>query len=208
MAEEFFDSLDIDDYDYDGEDDSQGSQDGGDFEDEESEEGEDSKNESGSNSQNDEDNELDQDQENENPSNGKDSDESNEEKNEKKDLTDSINRYKPSKPVYDEFEPSCETDDSFRQNEMQLLDDKCKEYVYIQIPSVKNLKNVITPAKRVQEQLHAYYSILFYSFSSSSSLYSKNAFFLSFFFYNFLVSITSAIGVSPFNDSIGTLNCL
>ncbi len=78
MAEEFFDSLDIDDYDYDGEDDSQGSQDGGDFEDEESEEGEDSKNESGSNSQNDEDNELDQDQENENPSNGKDSDESNE----------------------------------------------------------------------------------------------------------------------------------
>ena len=159
MAEEFFDSLDIDDYDYDGEDDSQGSQDGGDFEDEESEEGEDSKNESGSNSQNDEDNELDQDQENENPSNGKDSDESNEEKNEKKDLTDSINRYKPSKPVYDEFEPSCETDDSFRQNEMQLLDDKCKEYVYIQIPSVKNLRNVITPAKRVQEQLHAYYSM-------------------------------------------------
>ena len=55
---------------------------------------------------------------------------------------------------------------------------------------------------------YSYYSILFYSFSSSSSLYSKNAFFLSFFFYNFLVSITSAIGVSPFNDSIGTLNCL
>ena len=157
MAEEFFDSLDIEDYDYDGEDNSQGSQDGGDFEDEESEEGEDSKNESGSNSQSNKDNELDQDQENENPSNGKDSDESNEEKNEKKDLTDSINRYKPSKPVYDEFEPSCETDDSFRQNEMQLLDDKCKEYVYIQIPSVKNMKSIITPAKRVQEQLHQYY---------------------------------------------------
>jgi cobalamin biosynthesis protein CobT len=157
MAEEFFDSLDIEDYDYDGEDDSQGSQDGGDFEDEESEEGEDSKNESGSNSQSNEDNELDQDQENENPSNGKDSDESNEEKNEEKDLTDSINRYKPSKPVYDEFEPSCETDDSFRENEMQLLDDKCKEYVYIQVPSVKNMKSIITPAKRVQEQLHQYY---------------------------------------------------
>ena len=40
---------------------------------------------------------------------------------------------------------------------MQLLDDKCKEYVYIQVPSVKNMKSIITPAKRVQEQLHQYY---------------------------------------------------
>jgi cobalamin biosynthesis protein CobT len=157
MAEEFFDSLDDNDYDYDGEDDSQGSEDGDDEEsEEENEEGDDS--EGSSKSQENEDGKLDQDQKEKSPkSNGDNSEDSKEEKTEEETLTSSLNRYKPSKPVYDEFEPSCETDDSFRENEMQLLDDKCKEYVYIQVPSVKNMKSMVTPAKRVQEQLHAFY---------------------------------------------------
>ena len=154
MAEEYFDSLDDDDYD--GEDDSQDSESGDGSGDEGDEEGDDSK--SDSKSQKNEDGELNEEPKEKTPkSSGDDSEDSKEEKTEEENPTPSLNRYKPSKPVYDEFEPSCETDDSFRENEMQLLDDKCKEYVYIQVPSVKNMKSIITPAKRVQEQLHQYY---------------------------------------------------
>ena len=50
----------------------------------------------------------------------------------------------------DQFDPECATDENYRRNEIQLLDDKCKEFVYVDIPK-PNLKNIITPAKRVQE---------------------------------------------------------
>jgi len=50
----------------------------------------------------------------------------------------------------DQFDPKCRTDENYRRNETQLLDDKCKEFVYVDIPK-PNLKNIITPAKRVQE---------------------------------------------------------
>jgi hypothetical protein len=69
-----------------------------------------------------------------------------------------IDRYKDSSPASkDMFQPKCETDDNFRANEVQLLDEKCKEYVYLTFPK-PNLKNIITPAKRVQEQLTIFYS--------------------------------------------------
>ena len=64
-----------------------------------------------------------------------------------------INRYKESNPSEkDTFVPKCETDESFRSNEDLLLDALCKPYVYLDIPKA-NYKNIITPAKRVHEQL-------------------------------------------------------
>jgi hypothetical protein len=68
-----------------------------------------------------------------------------------------LNRYKDSEPsTKSNFEPICETDNSYRANEALLLDEKCKEYVYLTIPK-PILKNIITPAKRVQELLSKYY---------------------------------------------------
>ena len=62
-----------------------------------------------------------------------------------------INHEKESHPGdKDQFDPSCMTDENYRRNEVQLLDDKCKEFVYVDIPK-PNLKNIVTPAKRVQE---------------------------------------------------------
>ena len=60
----------------------------------------------------------------------------------------------------DQFDPTCMTDESYRRNEVQLLDDKSKEYVYVDIPK-PILKNIITPAKRVQglmTKAYAYYT--------------------------------------------------
>ena len=68
--------------------------------------------------------------------------------------SESVNRDKDSKESYDdqyeEFEPSCETDENYRRNETMLLDEKCKEYNYVTIPK-PILKNIVIPAKRVQE---------------------------------------------------------
>jgi hypothetical protein len=68
---------------------------------------------------------------------------------------DTINRYKESKSLakgLDDFEPRCETDDNFRQNETSLIAKNAREYLYVNIPT-PNLKNIVTPAKRVQEIL-------------------------------------------------------
>ena len=63
----------------------------------------------------------------------------------------SINHNKLSHPGNkDQFDPECQTDENYRRNETQLLDDKCKEFVYVDIPK-PILKNIITPVKRVQE---------------------------------------------------------
>ena len=70
----------------------------------------------------------------------------------------SFNRWKDSEPASkDMFSPSCETDDNYRKNEVMLLDEKCKEYIYLEMPT-PILKNIITPAKRVQQQLTEYYT--------------------------------------------------
>jgi len=66
-----------------------------------------------------------------------------------------INRYKESKSLsegLDDFEPRCETDENFRANETSLIAKNAREYVYLDIPA-PNLKNIVTPAKRVQELL-------------------------------------------------------
>ena len=66
--------------------------------------------------------------------------------------------YKDSNESWeDQFAPNCETDDSFRQNESMLLDEKCKEYEYVNIPK-PILKNIITPANRVHDLFTEFYN--------------------------------------------------
>ena len=60
--------------------------------------------------------------------------------------------------AYDDFEPTCETDDSFRNKETDLLNENCKPFVYAKIPEI-NLDAVITPAKVVHRSLHQYYIV-------------------------------------------------
>ena len=73
------------------------------------------------------------------------------------DTNNNINRFKDSQEANsDMYEPECITDDSYRQKESLLLDEKCKPYVYVSLPK-PILKNIITPAKRVQEQLTEFY---------------------------------------------------
>jgi len=69
-----------------------------------------------------------------------------------------VNRDKESAPSdIDQFDPSCQTDENFRNNESMLLDEKCKEYLYVTLPKA-NYSNIITPAKRVQQLLSEYYN--------------------------------------------------
>ena len=65
---------------------------------------------------------------------------------------DAINRFKESRSTRGDIEPRCETDENFRRNESSLIDKRAREYVYVNIPK-PNLKNIITPAKRVHEIL-------------------------------------------------------
>ena len=67
-------------------------------------------------------------------------------------LSDIINRRKESAGTFEDFEPTCETDDNFRKNEASLIAAKAREYKYVNIPT-PNLQRIITPAKRVQELL-------------------------------------------------------
>ena len=50
------------------------------------------------------------------------------------------------------FEPVCETDEHYRQNETQLLDESSKEYIYADIPK-PIIKNIITPYKIVHKHM-------------------------------------------------------
>ena len=75
------------------------------------------------------------------------------------DDSEKINRNKQSaesETSPEDFDPVCETDDNFRNNETILLDNKCKEYVYLEMPKVI-AANCITPAKRVQELISKHY---------------------------------------------------
>ena len=70
---------------------------------------------------------------------------------------DSYNRWKESASSWqDQFSPSCSTDESFRSNETMLLDEKCKEFCYVNMAK-PIMKNIITPAKTVQANLTKFY---------------------------------------------------
>lgn len=73
------------------------------------------------------------------------------------DTETTINRDKESTPWLgdDMFVPTCETDDSYRHSENLLLDDKSKDYVYLNIPT-PNMERIITPHQRVHELINQY----------------------------------------------------
>ena len=54
------------------------------------------------------------------------------------------------------FNPKCVTDEQYRKNESALLDEESKPYLYLNIPKF-NVKLGVTPAKKVIEQIDAYY---------------------------------------------------
>jgi len=54
--------------------------------------------------------------------------------------------------AFDDFDPTCATDNEYRKNEDKLIDEKCKSYLYLQ-PPTPNLDVIITPVKRVQQLL-------------------------------------------------------
>lgn len=65
---------------------------------------------------------------------------------------DVVNRFKESRATNVHQEPRCETDENYRRNEATLIDKKARDYIYVNLPTPV-LKNIITPAKRVQELL-------------------------------------------------------
>jgi hypothetical protein len=57
------------------------------------------------------------------------------------------------------FEPSCGTDDAFRNNEIKLLDETSKEYIYLNLPKI-NMDEVLTPAKVVHQRMTEFYKVV------------------------------------------------
>ncbi len=78
---------------------------------------------------------------------------------EKKQEAKTLNREKESsvQKEQDDFEPICETDETFRQREAELLDKRSKPYMYLDLPKA-NLKKIVTPVSRVQEMLTEFYN--------------------------------------------------
>jgi len=86
-----------------------------------------------------------------------DNDEEDAAENDDDDDSSFVNRWKESAPSHrDQYVPKCETDENFRQKEDLLLDEKCKDYVYVNFPNVI-ASEIFVSAKRVQEQLTEYY---------------------------------------------------
>ena len=86
---------------------------------------------------------------------GEEGDESTEEDNK---LGNEVNRFKDSMlcESADDYQPTCETDNTYRRNESQLVSKECKPYVYVTMPE-PILENIVTPAKRVHEALENYW---------------------------------------------------
>ena len=86
-----------------------------------------------------------------------DSEETAEEKSEE---GDTINRDKESQNSTSEdedFDPVCATDEKYRENETQLLDKSCKEYLYVNLPT-PIYSEILTPYKRVHELMEKYWT--------------------------------------------------
>jgi cobalamin biosynthesis protein CobT len=70
-----------------------------------------------------------------------------------------INRFKPTQSVagQDDFEPTCETDEAYRENEYKLLDEKSKDYSYMNVPT-PIMSEILTPASIVHKQMQEFWS--------------------------------------------------
>ena len=71
----------------------------------------------------------------------------------------------------EDFEPICETDEVFRRSEVNLLDEKSKEYVYAEIPKF-DVKDIVTPVEVVHGYLTDKFS-LHYTEQSMNSQYKE-----------------------------------
>jgi hypothetical protein len=87
---------------------------------------------------------------------GNDEDDEDENADEEPNLPNAINRKKMSQNSYEDqgalIDPICQTDENYRRNESQLLDEKSKEYVYYKIPKA-NMENILVPHSIVQGAL-------------------------------------------------------
>ena len=79
---------------------------------------------------------------------GKESEQESEAEKEKSQEFQVNNDKESNASMEDQFEPRCETDEAFRQNESMLLDEKSKDYVYVTFPKA-DLNKIVTPYKRV-----------------------------------------------------------
>jgi hypothetical protein len=71
-----------------------------------------------------------------------------------------LNRHKESTATdVDQFDPICETDENYRDNESSLIDVKTRDYMYAKIPK-PILKNIVTPAKTVHLRMSEHFSQL------------------------------------------------
>jgi hypothetical protein len=68
----------------------------------------------------------------------------------------------------DNFEPSCGTDDAFRNNEIKLLDETSKEYIYLNLPKI-DMDEVLTPAKVVHQRMTEFYKAFLHDYSDTSN---------------------------------------
>lgn len=94
----------------------------------------------------------------ETPDSGKSDAESEKEKSDEEKETHTINRDKKSSESFTEdFEPRCQTDETYRESETVLLDPKSVPYIYVSLPK-PDLKKIVTPYKRVQQIMTEYYS--------------------------------------------------
>lgn len=85
--------------------------------------------------------------------------------------TNRLNRNKQSAVSHtDQYspEPTCETDNQFRKNEITLIDSKCLDSLYAKIPT-PNLNRIVTPASRVQELFTEDFSKQVSNYESASS---------------------------------------
>lgn len=82
---------------------------------------------------------------------------------EEDDASNNYNRHKESmlsrsnQVLTDDFEPICETDVVYREQENSLLDEKSRPFIYVELPE-PDLNKIITPHSRVQEQLTLHYT--------------------------------------------------
>jgi len=103
---------------------------------------------------------------------GKSDSDSEETSEEQPEESNTINRDKESHNSTSEdedFEPVCETDEKYRENESQLLDKSCKEYLYVNLPT-PIYSEILTPYKRVHELMEMYWADRFDSYKDTQNV--------------------------------------
>lgn len=109
--------------------------------------------------------------EDESESKGESDSDSEEAAEEQPEKNNTINRDKESHNSTSEdedFDPVCETDEKYRENETQLLDKSCKEYLYVNLPT-PIYSEILTPYKRVHELMEKYWADRYDSYKDTQN---------------------------------------